>query len=389
MPTQSELQNKLESVLFSLGRKLSLEELGRLCKEQDLELIKQALADLGHALDAKSSSLMLVQEADTYKFAVREKYLGIVRKVVKKTELPKTVLETLAVVAFKAPVLQSKVINVRTNKAYDHLRMLEETGYVTREKSGRTKLIKLTKKFFDYFDIPPEQLKQKFGNSAQIEQAIAAKEVAIAQETGIAPQNEGADTLGVLELYAPEQQQAEVKSEETKTPDVEVYKEQLGELDVYETEKQQSEAKKDSQKKSVEQDIQEPTVNNEVTGIEDSEIKNNTLEEQPEAPEQTPVQEAEETNKGTDDQEQNEEAPSEQESPVAAIEGEESTVEDNPTQEPETEQEPSESAEPESSEGREFEGEGLFPKGLSDEMREKVDKRVTELLEGEKQEEDL
>ena len=91
-------------------------------------------------------------------------------------KLSKSVLETLSVVAFKAPVLQSTVIAVRTNKAYDHLSLLEKAGYITREKQGRSMLIKLTKKFFLYFDIPPEKLKEKFSNLEQLEKVIEQKE---------------------------------------------------------------------------------------------------------------------------------------------------------------------------------------------------------------------
>jgi len=56
---------------------------------------------------------------------------------------------------------------------------LEELGYLTREKKGRSKLIKLTPKFFDYFDVPPDKLKEKFRNVAALEQAIEQKEGAI------------------------------------------------------------------------------------------------------------------------------------------------------------------------------------------------------------------
>jgi DNA-binding MarR family transcriptional regulator len=90
-------------------------------------------------------------------------------------------METLAVVAYKAPVLQSKVVKIRTNKAYDHLAQLENSGFITREKSGRSKLIKLTSKFFEYFDIDPSKLKQKFSSSGDVEKAIESKEKEIEQ----------------------------------------------------------------------------------------------------------------------------------------------------------------------------------------------------------------
>ena len=177
----SELKNQVESLLFSAGKRLTLEELGRLCKEENLDAVKAAVEILKQELDDKQSSLMLVQEGEAYKLTVREKYISMVKKVVKTPELPKSIMETLAVVAYKAPVMQSHVIKIRTNKAYRHLEELEEMGYLTREKKGRSRLIKLTPKFFDYFDVPPDKLKEKFHNVAALEKAIEEKETAIEQ----------------------------------------------------------------------------------------------------------------------------------------------------------------------------------------------------------------
>jgi len=177
----TELKNQIESLLFSAGKRLTVEDLGRLCREENLDAVKVALELLKKELDDKQSSLMLVQEGEAWKLTVREKYIPMVKKVVTTPELPKSILETLAVVAYKAPVLQSQVIKIRTNKAYRHLDELEELGYITREKKGRSKLIKLTPKFFDYFDVPPDKLKEKFKNVSALEQVIEQKEKAAEQ----------------------------------------------------------------------------------------------------------------------------------------------------------------------------------------------------------------
>ena len=167
-----ELKKKVESILFSSGRKMDIKEIARLCSTRNYEGIDQALQDLKKEYDEKESSLMIVNEGEFWKFTVKEKYLDVVRKIVTQTELTKTVMETLAVLAFKAPMLQSDLIKIRTNKAYDHLSELENLGYINRTKQGRTKLIRLAPKFFEYFDIPQEKLKEKFTNVAELEKVI-------------------------------------------------------------------------------------------------------------------------------------------------------------------------------------------------------------------------
>ncbi|MBD3309948.1 hypothetical protein GF351_01880, partial [Candidatus Woesearchaeota archaeon] len=139
----STLKNEVEALLFSSGRKMTVEELAKLCRTRNLERVKEALEELKKEYSAEDKSIMMVQEDDAYKLTVKERYMPVVHKVITQTELRKSIIETLATVAFKAPVKQSEIVKIRSNKAYDHLKELEEGGFITREKCGRTKMIRL------------------------------------------------------------------------------------------------------------------------------------------------------------------------------------------------------------------------------------------------------
>ena len=169
------VKSKVEAVLFSVGHKITLDEISKLCRSRKEDVL-QALKELQAEYDEKLSSLMLVEEGESWKFTVRDHLISVVRKIVTETELTKTVMETLAVIAFKYPILQAEVIKLRTNKAYDHLAELEKAGYITRQKHSRTNLIKLTEKFFKYFDLTEEQLKEQFKDFDSIARAIKDKE---------------------------------------------------------------------------------------------------------------------------------------------------------------------------------------------------------------------
>ncbi len=169
------VKNKVEAVLFSKGHKIVLDEISKLCRSGKEEAL-EALRLLQKEYDEKQSSLMLVEEGEYWKFTVRDHFIPMVRKIVTETELTKSVLETLAVIAFKYPILQSDLIKIRTNKAYDHLVELEKSGYITRQKHSRTNLIKLTEKFFRYFDLTEDKLKDKFKDFDSIAKAIKEKE---------------------------------------------------------------------------------------------------------------------------------------------------------------------------------------------------------------------
>ena len=166
---------KLEALLFAYGRLVSEEELEKMLK---LSNIKTLLSSLKKKYENDDTSLNLIQQNDRWKLTVKDTYLDIVKNIVTKTELDRQTMETLAVIAFKYPILQSEVINLRNATAYDHIKNLVEAGFVVKDKYKRSFKLKLTQKFFDYFDLPEEKLKTFFSDFKEIENEIIQKEQA-------------------------------------------------------------------------------------------------------------------------------------------------------------------------------------------------------------------
>ena len=157
------VKNKVEALLFSSGKALDVETLANITKLEKND-IKKALKELKQDYETRDCSLMILEEGDSWKINVREKYLDMVRKIVADTELPKTVLETLGVIAYKNPILQSQVIKTRTSKAYEHIKLLVELGFVIKEKQGRSYQLKIAEKFYEYFDVANGDIKDVFKN---------------------------------------------------------------------------------------------------------------------------------------------------------------------------------------------------------------------------------
>jgi segregation and condensation protein B len=158
-----DLKNRIEAVLFSAGKKISLDDIAKHARVYDKELIKKILFELQQDYESRNSPTMVVEDGDSWKLIVREKYLSYVKKIVGETELPKSTMETMAIIAWKSPALQSEIVEIRSNKAYNHIDDLEKAGFIIKEKHGRSYLLKLSQKFFDYFDIKNEdEIKSKF-----------------------------------------------------------------------------------------------------------------------------------------------------------------------------------------------------------------------------------
>ncbi len=349
----SELKNRLESILFSSGKPMHTDELARITKERDMARIQSALLELKKDLEEKKSSIMLVQDGAEWKLTIREQYIPFVRKVVTTTELPRTILETLAIVAYKSPAMQSQIIKIRTNKAYRHLDFLEEKGYITREKKGRSKLIRLTQKFYEYFDLPPEKLKEKFAGFQELEKVIEQKEAQLEKKLG---------KTEVEEYDTVERYEEEIVTQ---------FAEMLGGLEVYKTE-----AKDEKFNKKIEKKIEQ--AKNKMQNRESRAKKKEMI------PKKETKQEAIKTKEEREAQAEEKIAEIKEEIKKEAMQPKEEI------QKPETRLTPEKiqnEAKKKKAKPSKYESKGMFPEGMPAEVQEKVDEKVQEMMTGKEKEE--
>lgn len=153
----------IEAILFAVGKYISEEDITKLMNIDETKTVKKALKEIQKDYETRESPMMVISEHDKWKLTVREEFMPVIQKIIPSTELNKSIMETLAVIAWKVPIKQSDLIDIRSNKAYDHISELVEKDFVTKERHGRTYMIKLTKKFYDYFDVQgKEDLKKIF-----------------------------------------------------------------------------------------------------------------------------------------------------------------------------------------------------------------------------------
>jgi len=110
----------------------------------------------------RDTSITIQKHENKYKLNIKKEYGYLINKLLSSKEFDSPTTKTLAIIAYKNPAIQADIIKIRGNKAYDHIKSLLESNLVTSEKHGRTRLLKLTPSFYDYFDIAEKELKQKF-----------------------------------------------------------------------------------------------------------------------------------------------------------------------------------------------------------------------------------
>lgn len=156
-------EKKVEAILFAVGREITTERIASLCS-LDLKKVEEIMEKLVSVYQQADNSLKIVKKEEGWKLTVEDEFVPLVSNIVSSTELERPLMETLAVIAWKYPIVQSDVIKLRSPAAYEHMKQLEEQGFIIKEKFGRTYKVKLTKKFFEYFDLPSEEAKKAFLN---------------------------------------------------------------------------------------------------------------------------------------------------------------------------------------------------------------------------------
>jgi segregation and condensation protein B len=162
------LVRNVEAVLFAGSKRMSVDEITALFPDHSQKDIIAVLNLLAKEYEERDSAIVLSEDEGLWKLALRDQYLPLAEKLMPSTELPRQVVETLALLAWKAPMLQSDVIKMRTTTAYEHISELERLGLITRARQGRSYVVKLTEKFYEYFDVPKERAAELFREPEEV-----------------------------------------------------------------------------------------------------------------------------------------------------------------------------------------------------------------------------
>ena len=160
-----EYKHKVEAILFTTGRFMDLQEISQTCELGSVGMVKEVMEALKADYAQRSSALTLLEEQGKWKLGIKKEFNYLTTKLLADTELDRPTQETLALIAYRQPVLQSEIIKIRGTTAYDHIKFLREEGFLISERQGRSRLLKLAPKFFDYFDLVEQELKAKFSTA--------------------------------------------------------------------------------------------------------------------------------------------------------------------------------------------------------------------------------
>jgi len=144
----------LEAALYVAGRPLDLKTLGAVMGTRSRRKTRSLARMLMKKYRNEETPLEVLELGDKrFVMQLKKEYTPKVQRLSIRPLLSTGPLKTLSYVAFRQPVLQTQVTEVRGSHAYGHLRQLENMDLIMREKAGRTRLLRTTEFFADYFGL--------------------------------------------------------------------------------------------------------------------------------------------------------------------------------------------------------------------------------------------
>lgn len=154
MFSYDEISARIEAALYSAGRPLTVDELVKASGTNSRDKSLKIISDLMKKTKTVFKALEIDQLEDgTFVFQVKPQYAPIIRKFANRPMVSGGALKTLSYITYEQPIPSRRLVQIRGNQVYSHLKELEQLGFIQYEKVGRLKIFKTSKKFQDYFGI--------------------------------------------------------------------------------------------------------------------------------------------------------------------------------------------------------------------------------------------
>jgi len=154
-----DLKNIIESLLLVAEEPLTIDRIKNILDLDGRKEIQNALAELSSEYERRKGAFFLREIAGGYQIRTRPEYREWIKRLIqpKPLRLSKPALETLAIIAYKQPIIRSDIEHIRGVDCGGILRMLLERKLVRilgrKAIPGRPHIYATTKQFLEVFDL--------------------------------------------------------------------------------------------------------------------------------------------------------------------------------------------------------------------------------------------
>jgi segregation and condensation protein B len=151
---ENEIQARIEAALYAAGRPLSPKELASAAGITSKRRAVKAARDLVRIFNSNLRAVEIVELVDQkFVMQLKKQYTITAKRFSTKPLMPPSVIKTLSYVAYFQPISSLDLAEKRGKQAYQHLKVLEDIGFISGEPSGRIKIYRTTPAFSEYFGL--------------------------------------------------------------------------------------------------------------------------------------------------------------------------------------------------------------------------------------------
>lgn len=151
---QSELTARVEAALYAAGRPLDPEQLARAAGTESQRKAVMIAREIAKAVNTSLKAIEVVEyPGPRFAMQLKTNYTQVARRFATRPLLSKAAVRTLSFIAYFQPISASELVLRRSSAVYQHLKQLEEIGFITSERQGRSKSYKTTSRFAEYFGL--------------------------------------------------------------------------------------------------------------------------------------------------------------------------------------------------------------------------------------------
>ncbi|MFB6174452.1 MAG: SMC-Scp complex subunit ScpB, partial [Candidatus Nanohalobium sp.] len=150
---EDEKKARLEAALYLAEEPIQKKEIADVLDLGSMGYVDMLIEEFQEALESDDRGLEVIETNQGYEMKVKNSHIEHVQHLAPHQDLNKGQLRTLSIIAYNAPVEQTDIVEIRGNRAYQHIKELVNRGFLSKEKDGRTAILSMTDFFLNYFDI--------------------------------------------------------------------------------------------------------------------------------------------------------------------------------------------------------------------------------------------
>ncbi len=148
-----EYKRLVEAALFMAPKAMDLAELSEATGIASLGSLQSILNGLVERYKTADTALEIIELDKRYMFSLKEPYASRMGRLAGSPDISRGALRVLAYVSKNAPAIQSDLVKAFGESTYEHVKELVEKGFIEAKKYKRSRSIRTTAKFREYFNV--------------------------------------------------------------------------------------------------------------------------------------------------------------------------------------------------------------------------------------------